>query len=102
LFGAACRIDLIEFWLYVSVVAAVSVLALAVLDPDLMQERMRSGGRRVGLRFVPMVALTFLHRAVAGIDRGRLHASDTLPEFWRAQHWSCSAWCGSSFSGQCM
>lgn len=81
LFGAAGRIDLIEFWLYIAVVAAVCVLALAVLDPDLMQERMRPGGRRVGLCFLPMVALMFLHWAVTGIDRGRLHASDTVPAF---------------------
>jgi len=32
LFGAAGRLDLLEFWLYVVVVAAVSVLALAVID----------------------------------------------------------------------
>ncbi len=79
LFGAAGGVNFIEFWLYVAVVAAVSGLALADLDPDLMQERMRPGGRRVGLRFLPMVALTFLHWAVAGIDRGRLHVSDTVP-----------------------
>ena len=60
LFGAAGRLDLLEFWLYVVVVAAVSVLALAVIDPDLMQERMRPGGRRVGLRFLPIVAGMFL------------------------------------------
>jgi hypothetical protein len=36
LFGAAGRIDLNEFWLYIVVVAVVSGLALAVLDPDLM------------------------------------------------------------------
>jgi protein-S-isoprenylcysteine O-methyltransferase Ste14 len=62
-----------------AVVAAASGLALADLNPDLMQERMRPGGRRVGRRFLPMVALMFLHWAVAGIDRGRLHASDTVP-----------------------
>ncbi len=44
LFGAAGRIDIIEFWVYVAILAAVSVLSLSVLDPDLMQERMRPGG----------------------------------------------------------
>jgi hypothetical protein len=78
LFGAAGRFDLL-FWLYVVVVAAVSALALAVFDSDLMQERMRPGGRRVGLRFLPIVILMFLHWAVAGIDRGWLHLSDTVP-----------------------
>ncbi len=79
LFGAAGRIDIIEFWVYVAILAAVSVLSLSVLDPDLMQERMRPGGQRVGLRFLPIIVIMFLHWAVVGIDRGRLHASDTIP-----------------------
>ena len=79
LFGAAGRIDIIEFWVYVAILAAVSVLSLSVLDPDLMQERMRPGGQRVGLRFLPIIVIMFLHWAVAGIDRGRLHASDIVP-----------------------
>src|SRR6266516_280809 len=79
LFGAAGGIDFIVFWLYIAVVAAVSALSLTVLDSDLMQERMRPGGRRVGLRFLPIVIVMFLHWAVAGLDRGRLHLSDTVP-----------------------
>src|SRR6266567_4713452 len=79
LFGAAGRIDIIEFWIYVAILAAVSALSLTVLDPDLMQERMRPGGQRVGLRFLPIIVIMFLHWAVVGIDRGRLHASDTVP-----------------------
>jgi protein-S-isoprenylcysteine O-methyltransferase Ste14 len=78
LFGAAGRIDIVEFWVYVAILAAVSALSLTVLDPDLMQERMRPGGRRVGLRFLPVVIVMFLHWAVAGLDRGRLHLSDTV------------------------
>ena len=79
LFGTAGRIDIAEFWMYVAVLAAVSALSLTILDPDLMQERMRPGGRRVGLRFLPLVIVMFLHWAVAGFDRGRLHLSDTVP-----------------------
>jgi protein-S-isoprenylcysteine O-methyltransferase Ste14 len=79
LFVAAGRVDIVEFWVYVAIVAAVSALSLAILDPDLMQERMRPGGRRVGLRFLPIVILMFLHWALAGLDRGRLHLSDTVP-----------------------
>ena len=51
LFGAAGRINFIEFWLYVAIVAVVSGLALAVLDPDLMQERMRPGWPSLGSAF---------------------------------------------------
>jgi protein-S-isoprenylcysteine O-methyltransferase Ste14 len=79
LFGTAGRFDIIEFWVYIVIVAAVSALSLAILDPDLIQERMRPGGRRVGLHFLPLVIVMFLHWAVAGLDRGRLHLSDAVP-----------------------
>jgi hypothetical protein len=51
------------------------VLSLAILDQDLVAERMRPGGRRHGLRFVPIGLAPSLHRAVAGPDRGRLHVA---------------------------
>ena len=79
LFGAAGRIDIVEFWVYVAILAAVSALSLTLLDPDLMQERMRPGGRRVGLRFLPIIIVMFVHWTVAGLDRGRLHLSGTVP-----------------------
>jgi protein-S-isoprenylcysteine O-methyltransferase Ste14 len=79
LFGSAGRFDIIGFWVYIAIVVAVSVLSLAILDPDLMQERMQPGGRRVGLHFLPIVILMFLHWAVAGLDRGHFHLSDTVP-----------------------
>jgi hypothetical protein len=41
LFGTASRFVIIEFWVYIAIVAAVSALSLAILDTDLMQERMR-------------------------------------------------------------
>jgi len=79
LFGSAGRIDIVEFWVYVAILAAVSALSLTLLDPDLIQERMRPGGRRVGLRFLPVIIVMFVHWTVAGLDRGRLHLSDTVP-----------------------
>jgi protein-S-isoprenylcysteine O-methyltransferase Ste14 len=79
LFGSAGRFDIIEFWVYIAIVVAVSVLSLIILDPDLIQERMQPGGRRVGLHFLPLVILMFLHWAVAGLDRGHLHLSGTVP-----------------------
>jgi hypothetical protein len=48
LFGSAGRFDIIEFWVYIAIVAAVSVLSLIILDADLMQERMRPGGPSCG------------------------------------------------------
>jgi len=79
LFGSAGRTDIVEFWVYVAILAAVSALSLTLLDPDLIQERMRPGGRRVGLRFLPVIIVMFVHWTVAGLDRGRLHFSDTVP-----------------------
>ena len=72
LFGAAGRIDIIEFWVYIAIIATVSALSLTILDTDLMQERMRPGGRRVGWHFLPLIIVIFLHWAVAGLDRGHL------------------------------
>ena len=78
LFGTAGRFDIIEFWVYTAIVAAVSALSLTILDADLMQERMRPGGRRVGRHFLPLIIIMFLHWAVAGLDRGHLHLSDEV------------------------
>jgi protein-S-isoprenylcysteine O-methyltransferase Ste14 len=78
LFGTAGRFDIIEFWVYTAIVAAVSALSLTILDTDLMQERMRPGGRRVGRHFLPLIIIIFLHWAVAGLDRGNLHLSDEV------------------------
>ena len=78
LFGTAGRIDIVEFWVYIAIVAAVSALSLTILDTDLMQERMRPGGRRVGRHFLPLIIIMFLHWAVAGLDRGHLHLSDKV------------------------
>src|SRR5262249_59718598 len=79
LFGTAGRFDIIEFWVYIAIVAAVSALTLAILDTDLMQERMRPGGRRIGLHFLPVIIVIFVHWVVAGLDRGHLHLSDKVP-----------------------
>jgi hypothetical protein len=78
LFGTAGRFDIIEFWVYIAIVAGVSALSLTILDTDLMQERMRPGGRCVGWHFLPLIIVMFLHWAVAGLDRGHLHLSDEV------------------------
>jgi protein-S-isoprenylcysteine O-methyltransferase Ste14 len=79
LFGAAGQIAVFEFWAYLAIVAAASLLALIILDTDLIKERMRVAGRRVELHFYPVMVLLFCHWATAGFDRGRLHVGDTVP-----------------------
>ena len=66
LFGTAGRFDIIEFWVYIAIVTAVSALSLTILDTGLMQERMRPGGRRVGLHFLPLVIV------ISALGRGGL------------------------------
>jgi protein-S-isoprenylcysteine O-methyltransferase Ste14 len=79
LFGSAGRLDLGGFWVYLGIVGAISAISLAILDADLIAERMRPGGRRIGWRFLPIIAAMFLHWVIAGLDRGRMHAADSIP-----------------------
>jgi protein-S-isoprenylcysteine O-methyltransferase Ste14 len=79
LFGTAGRIDIPIFWFYVGVIAAVSAAALFLIDEDLARERMRPGGRPPSLRLVLISLLCIAHWAIAGLDRGRFHWSDTVP-----------------------
>src|SRR5437762_11953590 len=79
LFGAAGRVDIPEFWAYILALAGVTGIGLLVIDPDLIQERIRPGGRPLPARYWFIGLLPFAHWVTAGLDRGRLHWSDTLP-----------------------
>jgi protein-S-isoprenylcysteine O-methyltransferase Ste14 len=84
LFAAAGTVEIPGFWVYVAIFAAVMVASFAFLDPDLLRERMRPGGRRppLGLRLAAPVLI--LHWIIAGLDRGRFHWSDNVPAWLRA------------------
>ena len=71
------------------------------LDPDLIRERVQPGGRSVGLRFLPLLIFVFLHWLLAGLDRGRLHLSDTVPSVLEAAALVLFVARGSSASGPC-
>jgi len=62
----------------------VFVAAFALLDRGLLQERMRPGGRPtpLGLRLLNVILL--LHWVIAGLDRGRLHWTNTVPVWLQA------------------
>ncbi|HET9716440.1 MAG TPA: isoprenylcysteine carboxylmethyltransferase family protein [Pseudolabrys sp.] len=79
LFAAAGTGAIPEFWIYLAILAAVLIVSFATLDPDLLRERMRPGGRKppLSLRFFSLVL--FMHWIVAGVDRGRFHWSDNVP-----------------------
>jgi protein-S-isoprenylcysteine O-methyltransferase Ste14 len=81
LFGGAGTFAIAGFWIYLAILAAVFVASLVGLDPDLARERMRPGGQKppAALR---LLALVFaVHWLIAGLDRGRFHWSDTVPQW---------------------
>ncbi len=84
LFASAGTIAILTFWIYLLIFAAVTATAFVWLDPGLLRERMRPGGKRppLGLRIFALVLL--LHWIVAGLDRGRFHWSDSVPDWLQA------------------
>jgi protein-S-isoprenylcysteine O-methyltransferase Ste14 len=79
LFAAAGRIDLPFYWVYVAIMAAVSVGGLFLIGEDLARERLRPGGKPPPWSLRVAFLLCVLHWAIAGLDRGRFHWSDTVP-----------------------
>jgi protein-S-isoprenylcysteine O-methyltransferase Ste14 len=84
LFGAAGRIDIIEFWSWLVELAAICVATVLLIEPDLVRERMRPAGQRPSPGYWLSTLLFIVVLAVAGLDRGRLHWSDSVPVWLRA------------------
>jgi protein-S-isoprenylcysteine O-methyltransferase Ste14 len=84
LFVSAGTVEIFNFWLYLAIFAAVMLASFLCLDPGLLRERMRPGGKKppLGLRLFTIVL--FLHWIVAGLDRGRFHWSDNVPPWLQA------------------
>jgi len=84
LFGSAGSLTIPTLWVYWAILAVVFVAAFAMLDRGLLQERMRPGGRPtpLGLRLLNIVL--FAHWIIAGLDRGRLHWTDSVPLWLQA------------------
>jgi len=84
LFASAGTFAIAAFWVYLAILAIVFVASFAMLDPGLLRERMRPGGKPppLGLKLFTVVLL--LHLVVAGLDRGRLHLSDGIPPWLQA------------------
>jgi protein-S-isoprenylcysteine O-methyltransferase Ste14 len=79
LFASAGTVAILGFWVYLSILAAIILASLLVLDPGLLRERMRPGGQRPPLGLHLFTIVLFLHWIVAGLDRGRFHWSDSVP-----------------------
>jgi protein-S-isoprenylcysteine O-methyltransferase Ste14 len=83
LFGAAGQLDIIEFWCWIVELAAICVATVLIIEPDLVRERMRPAGQRPSLGYWLSTLLFLVVLAVAGLDRGRLHWSDSVPVWLR-------------------
>jgi len=81
LFVPAGTVSIASFWLYLAILAAFIVASLTLLDPELIRERMRPGGKPLPLHVHLVTPALILLWIVAGLDRGRLHWSDTVPPF---------------------
>jgi hypothetical protein len=46
LFAAAGTVAIASFWIYLAILAVVIIVSFAALDPDLLRERMRPGGKK--------------------------------------------------------
>jgi protein-S-isoprenylcysteine O-methyltransferase Ste14 len=79
LFAAAGRLDLPLYWAYVAIMAALSVGGLFLIGEDLARERRRPGGKPPPWSLRLAFLLCLAHWAIAGLDRGRFHWSDTVP-----------------------
>jgi protein-S-isoprenylcysteine O-methyltransferase Ste14 len=84
LFASAGTLAIAGFWIYVAIYAVTFLVSLVILDPDLLRERMRPGGQRPPRALRIFVVVLFVHWIVAGLDRGRLHWSDTVPVWLQA------------------
>ena len=84
LFGSAGRMDIIEFWCWLLELATISVATVLLIEPDLVRERMRPGGQRPSPGYWLATLLFLVDLAVAGLDRGRLYWSDSVPAWLRA------------------
>ena len=81
LFLAAGTVAIPTFWVYLTIFAIVMIVSFATLDPDLLRERMRPGGKKPPLSLRIFSLVLFIHWIVAGLDVGRFHWSDDVP------HW---------------
>ena len=81
LFAAAGTVAIPGFWAYLAIFAAVMIVSFTALDPDLLRERLRPGGKKPPLSLRVFSLVLFVHWIVAGLDRGRFHWSDDVP------HW---------------
>src|SRR6266545_3825729 len=65
LFAAAGTVAIPDFWAYLAIFAVVMIVSFAALDPDLLRERMRPGGKKPPLALRVFSLVLFMHWIVA-------------------------------------
>jgi hypothetical protein len=65
-FGAAGRLDIVEFWCWIIELAAICVATILLIEPDLLRERMRPAGQRLSLGYYLTTLLCVVDLAVGG------------------------------------
>jgi protein-S-isoprenylcysteine O-methyltransferase Ste14 len=78
LFGCAGRLDIAFFQAYLLVCLAAFTVAAFILDPELLQERVRPGGQPLKFRYYALILPPMAHWCIAGLDVGRFHWSDSV------------------------
>ena len=84
LFASAGTLAIPGFWPYLAIFAAIILASLVELDPGLLRERMRPGGKQPPFALRLFTIVLFVHWIVAGLDRGRFHWSDSVPPWLQA------------------
>jgi protein-S-isoprenylcysteine O-methyltransferase Ste14 len=79
LFGSAGTLKIPAFWVYLATLTAVFILSFVILDPELLHERMRPGGKPLPFGVMLATVVFSLHWVIAGLDVGHLHWSDSVP-----------------------
>jgi protein-S-isoprenylcysteine O-methyltransferase Ste14 len=79
LFASAGALSLATYWVYLAIFAGTFAASLVLVDPGLLRERMRPGGKRPPRSLHLFTVALFAHWIVAGLDHGRFHWSDTVP-----------------------
>jgi protein-S-isoprenylcysteine O-methyltransferase Ste14 len=84
LFASAGTYAIASFWIYLAIYGAVLAASLVLLDPGLVREQLRPGGKSPTLGAKFPAYMLYLHWIIAGLDVGRLHLSDTIPPWLQA------------------
>lgn len=80
LFGLTGRTDLPMFWAYAAVQSLLALGVILTIDPGLARERRHPGPGGVDRWRAPVIGSLFLsHIAIAALDVGHFHWSDSIP-----------------------